>query len=68
MPVMVYLYFADTFSRRRKRTLMCPPAVGITNSPNVEGKRKMFLLSGRMGPPLRRTAKKGRNCPTHFVI
>ena len=36
---------------------MGSPVVGITNSPNVGEKRKVFLPGGHMGPPLRQRVR-----------
>ena len=47
---------------------MCPPVVGITNSPNVGGRRMVFLPGGHTGPPLRQVARMGGKYPTHFVL
>ena len=47
---------------------MGSPVVGITNSPNVGEKRKVFLPGGHMGAPLRQLVRMGGNDPTHFVI
>ena len=34
---------------------MCPPVVGIAHSPNMGGKRTMFLLDGLVGSPHSKT-------------
>ena len=47
---------------------MCPPVVGIANSPEMAKKRTMFPMSGHIGPPLRGIGRMGRNNPTYFLI
>ena len=47
---------------------VCPPMVGITNSPKMGENRMMFPPGGHMGPPLRQMSSMGGNGLTHFVL